>query len=332
MANLILTTTCNRHCSYCFAGSYLQQEIDPSINVSRQTFEKYLNYLEKSGIHQVRLLGGEPTLHPEFGDFINLASDRGFSILVFSNGLIPNNAIDAILQIPGDRIDVLVNITPETPSRQIELNPKQLLNLKKMNQRAHLGFTISQPDTNALFDIIRIIEETNCSRSVRLGLAHPAESGNDSLSPKHYRRVATGILPFIREARQHSIDVEFDCGFIRCMFSDADISELLSLETNFGWRCSPVIDFLQDGSAIPCFPLSSKFQFPDALDYSEKEVVEHFLSATACLRVVGIFPECSVCLLRVTEKCSGGCLSIAIQRMHKRPMVYEIPEFELQTI
>ena len=328
MANLMLTTKCNRHCSYCFAGNDKQQINELSVHINRDFFEKYLEYLSRSDIHQARFLGGEPTLHPEFSDYLKLAYDRGFSILIFTNGFIPDTAMKAILRIPEDRINVLVNITPSCPSDRIELTPRLITSLQKLGLRAYPGYTISHPDTQALFDIIRVIEQTDISRSIRLGLAHPSDWGNDSLSPKQYRRVAEGLMPFFRKARNHSINVELDCGFVRCMFTEDDVREMEEMGTNFAWRCNPVIDILYDGSAVPCFPLSGSIRYRNVLDSRENDVFDFFTNELSTFRIAGVFPECSVCLMRATEKCSGGCLAGAINRMHKRPMVYEMPKFE----
>ncbi len=325
MANLILTKQCNQKCSYCFAESYPQSDANSISFISKNSFINYLNYLERSKIDQVRLIGGEPSLHPKFSEYIKVAFEKDLKIVVFTNGLIPTIALDTMVEIPVNRIDALVNVTSNAAHDRFYLHPRQYDSLSKLGQRAHLSYTIYQPDASGLFNLLKIIEKTNCCRSVRIGLAQPYQDRNRSLSPKHYRRVAEGILQFIRSAYQSHVTVEFDCGFVRCMFKDDEIAILQQTKTHFGWRCNPIIDIQEDESAIPCFPLSDEFSIPNALSRTEIELQKQFSAETRHLRIVGIFPECSTCAVRVLEGCSGGCLAIAIQRMHQESFVYSLP-------
>ncbi len=67
MPNIIFNSYCNRNCIYCFAkkkneGSYKQLSLDNLVIIC--------DFLEKSNIKNVTVLGGEPTLHPEFTLFL----------------------------------------------------------------------------------------------------------------------------------------------------------------------------------------------------------------------------------------------------------------------
>ena len=68
MANLSITNTCNKKCVYCFASDTLGEYGKTHMNIT--VFEKALEYLERSNLGQIRLLGGEPSLHPDFIDFV----------------------------------------------------------------------------------------------------------------------------------------------------------------------------------------------------------------------------------------------------------------------
>lgn len=328
MANLILTNLCNQRCSYCFAESYLQNDVNPLSFVSVSTFEKYLNFLDRSHNDQVRLLGGEPTLHPSFSMFLKMSLQRGKNILLFSNGLMPKQALDAILEVPDSCIKVLINVTQTSVKAGIDLKKRQYEVIQELGLRAFLGYTLYNLDPGLINPIIDIVQSTKCSPSIRLGVAQPTASGNVSILPKQYRRIGRIVVEFVRKAHNANIQTELDCGFVRCMFSDSELTELNQMKVRLGWHCNPLIDIVSDESAIPCFPLSSEFMVENALDSSEEELMLRFKEKIKHLRIVGVFAECSTCKYRISEGCSGGCLSAAIQRIHKNTFHYSFPEYD----
>ncbi len=76
MANLAISERCNLTCSYCFAADYLGLRQARSQFMSLAQYDDLLDFLDRSGIDQVRLLGGEPTLHPQFDILIQKARAR----------------------------------------------------------------------------------------------------------------------------------------------------------------------------------------------------------------------------------------------------------------
>ncbi len=78
--------------------------------MSAVVFRRLLDLVRKSGGKEIRLLGGEPTLHPEFPALLESALARGLRLLVFSNGLMPGSAIEALAAMPPDRCRVVLNI------------------------------------------------------------------------------------------------------------------------------------------------------------------------------------------------------------------------------
>ena len=67
MANISVTAICNLRCDYCFARAALDGCSQSAPHMPLSVYERVLGFLERSGINQVRLLGGEPTLHPQRG-------------------------------------------------------------------------------------------------------------------------------------------------------------------------------------------------------------------------------------------------------------------------
>ena len=67
--NLLINNYCNLKCSYCFAQEEMHSK--EAMNITMENFCKYLDFLKKSNITEVRFIGGEPTLHPELEKLID---------------------------------------------------------------------------------------------------------------------------------------------------------------------------------------------------------------------------------------------------------------------
>ena len=61
MANLAISAVCNQSCSYCFTVDHLNASGTHRDFLDVGDFDERLSFLERSGINEVRLLGGEPT-------------------------------------------------------------------------------------------------------------------------------------------------------------------------------------------------------------------------------------------------------------------------------
>jgi len=82
-----ITERCNLTCPTCFAGSSPQH----SHMMSLDDFTQQVDQLVaggKSGSDMIQLSGGEPTIHPQFMEMIELLFDRGFKkVCINSNGI-----------------------------------------------------------------------------------------------------------------------------------------------------------------------------------------------------------------------------------------------------
>ena len=322
MANLILTHRCTLRCDYCFAADFLQNETVGGYDVSFDIFEAYIDFLDRSGLQEVRLLGGEPTLHREFIRFVKYARTRGKKVQVFSNGLIPQPALEALMEFPPEQCTVLINLA--SGKSWPDLRRKQLSSMKQLAQRACPGYTISGLPVGDLQSLLDMIDESGCQPSLRIALAQPAVSQNKFVHPKQYRALASSMVALAAEACRKGVHLEFDCGFVRCMFSDEDVNNLHESGVPTAWRCSPVMDIDIDGTVVPCFALSSRTRIRDGMLQNAESLRKSFHDSLSILRVAGVYPECSTCGLRVTEGCSGGCLAAALRRLKNKPVTYTL--------
>ena len=279
-----------------------------------EEFRAWLRLNEESGIEQVRLLGGEPSAHPLFADFVRIVVERGSRLLVFTNGLIGEEALAELAAIPGDRLTVLMNV--RRPEEEKEEDRARIArSLRALGTKVKPGFTIDSPSPELDF-LLGIVEEFGTSPRVRLGLAHPDAEGRSSwLHPKHYASVGRKIAAFAREARKRGIEAELDCGFVPCMFADApDFLKSFPAES-LGRACGPIPDILPDSTAVACYPLAALARFPLAEFARIGEIRTRLKAEIARRSAPGIYRECRLCGVRREGDCQGGCIAIGMKRL-----------------
>jgi radical SAM protein with 4Fe4S-binding SPASM domain len=309
MINLILTQVCNRRCEYCFAKDMLKAGNDSGFQfMAPALFEEALALAERSRAPEIRFLGGEPTLHPQFIPFARKVLSRGLKLLVFSNGLIPAAPLEFLKSCTPKQIGLLVNVNDEAsyaPGEYERLKSR----LGALGRRVTCGYNIGGPDFD-LEPVIRLVPELGLYPSIRLGLAHPILSGeNQHVKWGDVPVIARKIIEAARRADPLDIIFGLDCGFTLCMFRDY-YEDVISYRLNFKCSCQPVLDLTPDGKMWYCLALwghDKSFKlgdFPDLQGFREK-----FESEFNRVRSAGMLDECPDCKFRRTGQCSGGCLS-----------------------
>ncbi|MCB0586590.1 MAG: radical SAM protein [Phaeodactylibacter sp.] len=321
MANLSITTICNKTCPYCFAEDSRTQYDKANAFMPEETFDRTLEFLERSGIGQVRLLGGEPTIHPDFIKMVDKALERKFHVLIFSNGLMPRKAIERLAKADPETTTILLNtIHPleEDPKRM----KKQQKTMEILGPRVMLGVNIYSR-RQELDYLIPYILDYGLIREIRLGVAHAVLSQkNVFLHPKFYREIGQKILSLHRKARQHDIQIGFDCGFVPCMFPEEELEELGPLLEKTGNCCHPILDLLPDGKFISCYPLNNLHTLSLDDNSHAAELTRQFSEKLEAYNNIGIYPHCTSCPLFQRSYCNGGCTAFKMNRL-KNSFAYE---------
>lgn len=319
MANLAISAVCNQRCPYCFTIDHLNRSGDEGGFLEISDFDARLDFLDRSGIDQARLLGGEPTLHPQFPALVERARARGKKVVVFTNGLMPKESLACLEELPATECTVLVNVNDPVEAREGAFE-RQRATIRRLGERVLLGFNIYRPDFQPDF-LLSLIAEAGCRPAVRLGLAHPCLSGdNRYILPHQYVFIGEKIVRFACVAAEADVIVEFDCGFVRCMFPDEGLKTLEALGADVGWRCNPILDVDLDGRVIHCYPLSRLGGLPLTPETDAPALRAAFESLTRPYRRAGVFQECSTCPFKQSGECPGGCLAATIRRFRPAPM------------
>lgn len=90
-ARIYLTENCNASCPWCFNKGTR----DPTLNMDTERAKKLFDWFSKNGLEEILVMGGEPTIHPDFIELWNYIHRKGMYARLFTNG----KEIDKINQI-----------------------------------------------------------------------------------------------------------------------------------------------------------------------------------------------------------------------------------------
>jgi len=324
MANISLTSTCNRTCSFCFARDALEAHGPLRGHMPLDRVERALAFLARSRVPEARLLGGEPTLHPDFDRIVERALELGLRLLVFSGGLIPERALRRLEAVPEASLSVLLNVASPATGRTHEV-ARQLEVFRRLGSKVVLGLTIDSPGIDPSF-LLPLIDEHGLGRTVRLGLAHPVLSGsNGYLHPRHYAEVGRRVTEFGLRAKERGVRLDFDCGWVPCMFPDGALDALGLTSAEVGLRCSPMLDLLPDGRVISCYPLAAQGAEMLGESHDAGWMRSRFSKRQKADRVFTLYRDCEDCRWRGRGECSGGCLSASLGRVRQQDFTVAVP-------
>jgi len=324
MPNLLLTEKCVRACPYCFAKVKMDGS-KPDAILSWDNLIYVADFFETSNEKNISLLGGEPTLHPDFVDIVLYLLRREFHVNIFTSGIVESGKLEIIAEyLSGchpDRLSIVCNVNePKITSEGEREKLHRFLSIA--GPLTTLGFNIFEPDFDLEF-LFRLVSQYGLRKHLRLGLAHPIPlSGNRCLAVDDLGKMADRLLSYVPLFHEYKIAPGFDCGFPLCIFTDEQLGLLFKTNRNgLNFGCGAAIDIGPDLSVWPCFPLSdfhrkSIYDFNTVADIvnAYREIHDKVRNESA-----GIFPKCDECPHRERGLCAGGCLSWMISEFKREP-------------
>ena len=118
---VLITDKCNASCSNCINKAIRTE----SCFIDFLRFKAIAQYFIENNVSRIRIMGGEPTIHPEFREIVSYSQTLFSRVTVFTNGL--NNSILDFLPRESDSINY--------NSRFVHIIPKEHLLLDKPGSR-----------------------------------------------------------------------------------------------------------------------------------------------------------------------------------------------------
>jgi len=308
MSNIILTTECPRKCSYCFA----KDNAKTPMNFLMGNFVKAVDWLarENDMIQRIGLLGGEPTAHPKFLEFLDYMLSRRLNTLVFTNGMIEEEDVLKIIEIAAkngikhsDHLCFCVNVN-EAKYRSRKEQRLQTRFLEILGRVSVLSFNIFEDSCDFGF-LVDLINQHNMVRNVRFGLAAPLGNRNTFMDPGGYDKIAEKLTQFSAIRKKEDITMGTDCGFPMCMFTEKQrtIIQNSPLEA-FSFDCGPTIDVYPNLEVAACYPMSKVLR----AKVEDQSYADLFWKWTKEMNEMEpMYSKCYECDFYKVHTCSGGC-------------------------
>ena len=257
MPNIAITSYCNLHCPYCFAQQMFQ---DNNIkNMSIERFNEILQWIEpyaKDGHCRIGIIGGEPTLNPNFESIMeytnNFCNKYNCSSILFTNGI--KLTSDLIKVIP-DKMRILLNYN--TPSiyrpedlEQLHKNIQLLADLGWLYNKMSLGLTMCERINDYSY-FKEIIKKYNL-KHFRLGI----DKANGNLNQDYIFTMKEKFLDIIDFSIAQELEsINIECRIPLKYFSENEQKKIFQLipKEQYNRNCQPSFEIFSDFTMTGCF-------------------------------------------------------------------------------
>lgn len=313
MANIILTSRCNLRCEYCFAHDLTDNKSD---DITVDTFLEILDFLK--GEAQIGLIGGEPLLHKNINEFLEILNNSYYvnNVMVFTNGIYLDKVKKDKLS---HKIHFLVNVNSSTQVGEVAFE-KIKANIKDILYyvpRDHVTIGVNIYKENQDFsDQLDIIKAFGFKR-VRISVVIPKDKSEKS--SEYFLRMKGTLLDFCKELKALGVSPCYDCNAIpACYYNDSELELLGSLTyvNEYEKRifmgeasvCAPIVDIYPDKTASRCFGMSDYKVNIDEFKSVDDLKNHFFMEIDSRLVHKHSKKECQACYKQKVFGCFGGCL------------------------
>lgn len=322
MPNIAITTYCNLHCPYCFADTMINTE--DIKNISLDQFQFILNWLDEDknpAPKSLGLIGGEPTLHPQFKEILALSdkylTKHNIQGILFSNGVY----LERYLPYIPNLMIILLNInTPSAMTKEqwdkLEKTLNKLYILGWLNTyKITIGCNICMDIDDYSF-IWDIVDKYNI-KHIRTSVTAPTKEKYKNDKDSYYKMMIPKFLNFVKEADKRGVSLGKDCNFIpNCYYENLDdlrlVNKILTIPKfrDLEPHCGPVVDITPDFKASACF---GAYELIDCSLFENYSQLQYYLLHKCIMPkfIKNNTGKCKNCEKHKLLLCQGGCLAFA---------------------
>ncbi len=328
-----VTYYCNVNCSFCYA-QIPREEFKQHMSLA--DFEFLAHWAKSQGWESFRLLGGEPTVYPEFKSVLEIARRHKLSISLSTNGLY-NRETSSLL----DRC-LIESINFSYPQNNLSQEKKSIF-YRNITEALDKGiplvasWVIQCEDDNwqGFIDTIK-----QCSDQIVLRFSTALPRNQNTLTPQklrqNMRKLAKQIMDISSYAYVNNILFFFYRPLFLCMFNKEEIKFLNSISPFlFDYRCDcfdvngDYANLITVNPDLTCYPcpvvhIKGKKITPDT---TRQEMDRQFKAPIEQLCLQPLMEDCKTCKYFSNYKrqlknkssnlgdktvCQGGCFGYRI--------------------
>lgn len=329
--SIVLTNFCNQNCSFCFARNEMARALKKEM--SQEQFELILDKCRKAKINLIYLLGGEPTLHSKFTEFLEIASKKILFIRIFTNGIFSERVKKAILDL-GKRTHLIVNISTPGFGLNNKISDLVLKNIVEMADRIHISLSItdlffSDNEAKRLLDKVNSYSPGLLKKvGIKLGFIMPMAGDKNLVTIDQFPKVGKNIVSLVKyiDKLGPAKMFGFNSGFVPCMFKANQRKFLKKYDIRFRVSCHPEGDLFHvtasggELSSYKCYPLNSceNYKISFSTDFSDIKSYFHEIHNQQIRKYV--LDKCKSCPFfgYGENNCSGPCLPFRMNAIREQ--------------
>lgn len=323
MANISIVNYCNLKCPYCFANDMI---IENNYTITVKELKNIFEFCAKTH-DPVGIIGGEPTLHPQFSDILTcfkeykLFNMQEKRIIIYTNGIeLEKYLVNTENFYNYFALLLNINHPDNMTDEQYNKTLKTLDRLKKdnaFNTFATIGcnFYPSRTDYTYIWDIARKygIKELRVSTIAPGGQFKEYKSKKDEF----YRKMKEIFFKQYELADKYGIELLLDCNNVPfCYYTDSEkeLIRKLKVKNNCVFCEEPVIDIIFGHKVSACFGAYDLIE-PSLFDFNNIDEVRRYLKMNRIYPKVmkNNTDKCASCEKYKLAQCQGGCLGFVTE-------------------
>lgn len=319
-----LTDFCNNNCLWCYGkGNFSQSKLLPY-----DMAVEIMSWIAASGCTSCILIGGEPTLHPQFIEIVNYGNSIGLNMAIVSNGRKFTNVrfCKNIIEAGVKPSQIVLSMSSYSDESAVKFTGTKhsfvqfsngFRNLINLGLNPGVNIVISKPLVDKLEYMLTWIKENNGTHvAVNLCVPTVTPNGTDTsfcLSPDILAKEAVQVYKI---GNNLGLKLSFLFNIPYCLLPQEDLDQMLDadvIRSGCSVRNHSAILFNVDGNLISCNHLSSQIihTYAEIKDNATRNNIKRFFTSDQSILDV----QKASCVFRTNyckscnywDMCSGGC-------------------------
>ena len=324
-----LTDFCNQNCPFCFAREEMTKSVQKKLEL--EDYKKIALKAKRFGAKFLQLLGGEPTLHPQFGEILAFTMRHFILVKIFTNGIFPIKVIEAIEKY-APRVNLVFNLSTPGFTFQPKIRELVLNNIDRLADNNIV--TLSVIDAFQTPAIIKnslslIPPELIKKTLMKLNFISPQAGDVNMLKIEDFPNVGANIVKIVRYLKKVGPprQIRINKMFRPCMFSKSQRAFLDKEKLNFIYQNTTChfedikkegFHITSDKITFKCYPLSTvDLLNHDIKSMDMKKTYDYYQQKQHDYGHNYILPYCRQCPFFGLEsgQCSGPCMAFRINAL-----------------